>query len=189
MSHLISRILLAILLFPLASLFYLVVYVVSWRSRFALFVERQYFDDFIFAGAATWLFVGFYWYFLWRGSVRLTQGRFAFTLIAAVVSAIAGLLIGVLLSASERDVGSFVGSTAAPLLWLVATCFIWRESAEERGARLASTGGESVICPACGYNLTGLSNPRCPECGKQYTLDELLAGQPSRVSGELQTSD
>lgn len=29
-------------------------------------------------------------------------------------------------------------------------------------------------CPKCGYNLTGLREARCPECGATYTLDELV---------------
>ncbi len=29
------------------------------------------------------------------------------------------------------------------------------------------------VCPACGYNLTGLDEPRCPECGGRYTWKEL----------------
>ncbi|MCC7290726.1 MAG: hypothetical protein IT449_01540 [Phycisphaerales bacterium] len=29
------------------------------------------------------------------------------------------------------------------------------------------------MCPACGYQMTGLKQCRCPECGRDYTLDEL----------------
>ncbi len=29
-------------------------------------------------------------------------------------------------------------------------------------------------CPRCNYELKGLAKPQCPECGKQFTLDELV---------------
>lgn len=28
-------------------------------------------------------------------------------------------------------------------------------------------------CPKCGYNLSGLTQTRCPECGCEYTLERL----------------
>ncbi|HPF38327.1 MAG TPA: hypothetical protein P5081_15905 [Phycisphaerae bacterium] len=31
-----------------------------------------------------------------------------------------------------------------------------------------------IVCPLCGYNLRGLSEARCPECGSEYTWAELL---------------
>lgn len=30
----------------------------------------------------------------------------------------------------------------------------------------------SPLCTRCGYLLGGLTEPRCPECGRVYTLDE-----------------
>ncbi|MCH9033356.1 MAG: hypothetical protein IID42_02485 [Planctomycetes bacterium] len=39
-------------------------------------------------------------------------------------------------------------------------------------------------CPKCGYDLKGLAMARCPECGTEFTLDELFAtwvGQGSRL--------
>ncbi len=30
-----------------------------------------------------------------------------------------------------------------------------------------------LACPLCGYNLRGLADPRCPECGFRFTWDEL----------------
>jgi hypothetical protein len=31
-----------------------------------------------------------------------------------------------------------------------------------------------VFCPLCAYNMRGLNQPRCPECGTQYLWSELL---------------
>ena len=59
------------------------------------------------------------------------------------------------------------------------------ETARERAERLNASGRDGVVCPTCGYNLTGLTEPRCPECGSQFTLDQLLASQPSRATAEL----
>ena len=113
-------------------------------------------------------------------------GAFIATLVAVCVAAIAGAVVTVLweeISTSLRT--QFVGPASAVLLWLVATVFIWRETSAERAARLGATGRDSVVCPTCGYNLTGLSEPRCPECGSRFTLDQLLAAQPARAGAEL----
>jgi DNA-directed RNA polymerase subunit RPC12/RpoP len=68
----------------------------------------------------------------------------------------------------------------------VATVIAWRESPLERATRVGAAGGSSVACPTCGYNLTGLAEARCPECGGRFTLDELFAAQPARgVASEL----
>ena len=41
-----------------------------------------------------------------------------------------------------------------------------------------------VFCPGCGYDLHGLSNLTCPECGQCYSVDELLRAQcPAAVGG------
>jgi len=63
------------------------------------------------------------------------------------------------------------------LLWLAATIFLWRETPLERVERIKGSSKSAVTCPTCGYNLTGLSEARCPECGTRFTLDELLALQ------------
>ena len=46
---------------------------------------------------------------------------------------------------------------------------------------------KAITCPTCGYNLTGLTATRCPECGKQCTLDELFAAQARTMERDLGT--
>ncbi|RJP35414.1 MAG: hypothetical protein C4547_09425 [Phycisphaerales bacterium] len=48
---------------------------------------------------------------------------------------------------------------------------IWRNG-YIRGWR-ASRRNQTPMCPACGYNMAGLSHCRCPECGRTYSLDSL----------------
>jgi hypothetical protein len=42
-------------------------------------------------------------------------------------------------------------------------------------------GTMALRCPACQYSMVGLKESRCPECGQEYTLDELLARQDFEV--------
>jgi len=102
---------------------------------------------------------------------------------AVIVATIAGLGAGALLSSSVRDgFTTFLGGILAIVLWLIATVLIWRETPAERAARLAASPASAVACPNCGYNLTGLTESRCPECGSKFTLNELLAAQSTAKS-------
>jgi hypothetical protein len=139
----------------------------------------------IMCGGVTWIFVAIYWYGLWHGSVQWNSQRTMRTILAAGAAIAAGFVAGVLTYPIESDVGEFVGSVTAPLLWLIAATLIWRETAHERGLRLKSSDKSAVVCPNCGYNLTGLQSTRCPECGTQYTLDELLLAQPSQAEADV----
>ena len=49
--------------------------------------------------------------------------------------------------------------------------------------RLMDAGGIAHVLR--NDKLAGLT--RCPECGKQFTLEELLASQPDRAPAELET--
>jgi hypothetical protein len=188
MSHLIARILLSIFVFPLAAIVYLVAFwlwMEAWRSGG---YYRERWNGFCLAGGAGWVFMAVYWFFLWRKSVKWTGERIGLTGGAVVLAVVGGAMVGGLTGRMDESFGAFMASITAPMLWLVATVFIWRESGAERAARVVSAEGgrETVVCPTCGYNLTGLKEARCPECGAQFTLDQLLAAQPSRVGAELE---
>ena len=34
--------------------------------------------------------------------------------------------------------------------------------------------------------MTGLKGTRCPECGSEFTIDELIAAQPQKAAVELE---
>jgi hypothetical protein len=106
------------------------------------------------------------------------------TFLSAGGAIVLGFMAGVLVYPIENTVGEFVGCVTAPLAWLIAVTIVWRETPRERAARLKSVNKDAIVCPKCGYNLTGLQGTRCPECGTQYTLDELLLGQPSMATKE-----
>ena len=183
MSRLIARILLSIFLFPLASIIYLVVFVVGENYN-----GLRLRDDvsIMLAGCVTFVFIAAYWVLLWRRSVNWTGSRRSWTFGALIGAMFLGVVLGAAVGIIDDDVGRFVGTVTGPMLWLVATAFVWRETAAERSARVAAANVDAVVCPNCGYNLTGLREARCPECGAQFTLDQLLSDQPSRVSAELE---
>ena len=49
----------------------------------------------------------------------------------------------------------------------------------DRGPNQDPNGGADLelCCPLCEYNLRGLSEPRCPECGFAFTWAELIRGR------------
>lgn len=55
-------------------------------------------------------------------------------------------------------------------LAMLALFMLWRNG-YIRGWRAAREAPPA--CPKCGYNLSGLTHCRCPECGTEYKLDEL----------------
>jgi hypothetical protein len=58
-----------------------------------------------------------------------------------------------------------IGVTVLALVW-----FVWRfgYAAGWRTARQAAPQ-----CPRCGYSFVGLTQCRCPECGTEFSLDEI----------------
>jgi len=180
MSRLIARILLSIFIFPLAGILHIIVFVNAVR-------HNNESTAFLVAGAVICIFVAFYWLVLWHKAVHWTNRRTIQTIGAAVGSVLLAAVVGGVAAGINSGFGAFIGTVTAPLLWLVATVLIWQKTAEERALRLQNSGTDTIVCPTCGYNLTGLKEARCPECGTQFTLDQLLAAQPSRTPADLET--
>ena len=185
MSPLISRILMTILLFPSATLFMILSFFILARLMGP--------DDEVAIVAGTLLTCGYivgYWLLLWRRDVKWAAGRVRTTLTAAVAAGGAGVVVGLMVSAAVRyddgTLGMILGSLTGTLLWVMATILLWRETPDERSARLARAGADTLVCPSCGYNLTGLREARCPECGAAFTLNDLLASQPGREQVEIE---
>jgi hypothetical protein len=185
MSRLIAVILLSILMFPLAVL----VFFLTFFTYLVGASYRREQDGLVLAGFIGCAFVAVYWLALWHKTVNWTPQRRINTILAALGAALAAFAIGFLMGQAmhEDDIefSIFVMTLIAPLIWVFATILIWRETPDERAARL-NQSASAIVCPTCGYNLTGLSDTRCPECGAQFTLDQLLANQPKREQVEIE---
>lgn len=185
MSRLVSRILLSIFLFPLGAIFYGLVAAFSEMMLRGSGISGSSRDVtmFLVSGVLTWAFVGVYWFLLWYSSIQWNARRIASSVLSFPAAILAGLILGFLAATilpvgGDASFGVFIGGMLTILLWLVSSVFIWRETAAERAQRVKATNRTAMICPTCGYNLTGLTASRCPECGSQFTLDELVALQP-----------
>ncbi len=184
MSRLIAKILLTVFMIPFATIVYMVSFVVMERSlRFTGSYYGNRYELFVLCGLLTWAVIALYWLLIWRGQIKWTSPRISLTVLSAIVCAAASVVFAKLLNLLVREeiFSAFVASVLCPVLWLISTVFVWRESAEERAGRVAGGDETALTCPVCGYNLTGLSEPRCPECGTKYTLSELFARQPRRA--------
>ena len=192
MSRLVSRILLSIFMFPLGGVFYVFVFVAGESMlRGTTNYRTTETTLFIASGVATWFVVGIYWCLLWRSGIPWTHRRVSGTVVSVFGAAFIGFAAGLVAATmvpmrAGSSFGAFVGGVLAIIAWLIATVFVWRESALERAQRVRATTGSTVACPTCGYNLTGLTEARCPECGSKFTLDELLAAQQPKTEVEIE---
>jgi len=124
------------------------------------------------------------WTVIWRSFIVWTMTRKYLTGFAFIGSAIPSVIIVMLLRGQQfsGSIGIFLAGLAWLASWIASTARIWRETAAERVDRLASRGVGAVPCPDCGYDLTGLQEARCPECGSRFTLDELMISVLSGAS-------
>ncbi|MCZ6816087.1 MAG: hypothetical protein O7F76_05225 [Planctomycetota bacterium] len=172
MSNLLSRLLLSLILLVGAPVVYCVSYFVLDGS-----LIRTDELSLLASNGVTSLFIVVAWILIWRRQVVWTAGRRQMTIVAGLLALIPALLVNLIISATSRfvdEVAIVIGGLCWCSVWLALTVFIWRETALERAKRLGEVSESAIACPNCGYNMTGLRQARCPECGTQYTLDELF---------------
>ena len=129
-----------------------------------------------------YLFVGAYWVILWHDMVPWNRRRVTLTALATVLSLAGGAAVAVVTLAVSRLVpppmAVLLGGGTVPITWVLSTVLVWRETAAERLGRLTAHGMPVVACPLCGYDLSGLKEARCPECGSSFTLDQIFLARP-----------
>jgi uncharacterized membrane protein len=120
------------------------------------------------------------WFFAYREVLRANADRLVKSGLSLVVVLVLGVGGAILLTPLPRYgaeaiyVGmGFVGLGG----WVAWMAVIWRPTRREVDEMRSVGGRIQVRCLGCGYSMIGLREARCPECGRQYTLDELIAGQ------------
>lgn len=135
------------------------------------FLERHF--NSVWAWSPAMLFPGLMLYLgcllIWRPVVNWTPRRrlgllgilLAFALLLLLAAGLPRLLGWRTEAASLTLLGTgLMGSGLA--LW--ATAWICHDPAQPA----------KVACPSCGYDLRGQRECRCPECGQQFTVGELM---------------
>ena len=172
MSHLLSRLLLAVVSIAAAPAAYFCVFIV---------VEHEWLNRDVLAFLATDVIIAVLfticWIAIWAPQVTWTHTRRRLTACSLPASVVAASALGLALAllSDADELGIIVGGMAWIVIWMAGTILIWRETGAERAARMRDIATGTVCCLRCGYNMTGLHEARCPECGTQYTLNELLA--------------
>ena len=183
MTATIARLILAMLILPATGAVFLL--------TFILIVARSGGPGppTLLSVAALWTvvytFVALYWIRQWRTTVKWTAARVRNTALAGLLSLFGAVGFALVAVTFNRQVppgiALLLGGGTVPIVWVLATVLLWRETPAERLARMSKlVTSPTVLCPVCGYNLTGLREARCPECGGSFTLEQLAASQPQR---------
>ncbi len=170
-----TRVMLSLALLILSVFTWLGVVVLTYRSNSSN-------AAFLAADLATAGFVALGWLAIWRRAVSWMRARVIWTSVVLILAVLAamGAYGAVCAAVRETDVALVMAVLTWGAAWIAGTAIIWRETAAERAARGANGEPGGPMCLNCGYSMKGLHEARCPECGRQYTLDELLAAQRPR---------
>ena len=101
---------------------------------------------------------------------------------ALVWSAVLGIAVAALRGQVMRQLTGDGDSviSAAVLIAAGVGVWVWTRALNlwcRRMPMFDSDGLLQIFCPACGYHMLGLREPRCPEYGRLYSLGELIEAQ------------
>jgi hypothetical protein len=179
----IARLILAMLILPATGAVFLLTFVAVLARSSGNGPPRV--GDVAMLWLVVYAFVATYWVLLWRSTVRWTRPRVRNTALAGLLAVAGGAAFAATLEAIAAaiplGIALLLGGGLVPIAWVLATVLLWRETPAERVERMSRlVTNSAVLCPTCGYNLSGLREARCPECGGSFTLDQLAASQPQR---------
>ena len=184
MTRLVARLVLAMLILPATGALFIILMALLFSKS-----GPPSMGGVIMMWSVIYAFDGIYWILLWRDSVRWTARRIGLTIGSAPVAIMIGVIVAGIIPAFTKgmplQIGALLAGGFPPILWVLAAVLIWRETPEERVERLSAGARDAVACPICGYNMTGLREAVCPECGTAFTLDRLLSSQPQRDAKTL----
>jgi len=131
--------------------------------------------------AAAFAVCGLVWFFsliwIWRGATRSRPliAPALYTVGVVIATSIVGVVIdGFVRRDEEILIGALVmlAGAVALLIWMSALLRYRRGKPVLDADNLVD-----VRCPQCEYSLIGLRSLRCPECGSEFTIDELIRSQ------------
>ena len=179
MTRTVARLILAMLLLPLTGAVFLLLFVALLATSRS---GPPPVGRVLLMWAILYIFVGAYWIVLWRDMVPWNRRRITRTALATLLSLAGGCAVALgaigFDSRLPTPIAVLLGGGTVPITWVLSTVLIWRETAAERLTRLTAQGMPVLACPLCGYNLAGLTEARCPECGASFTLEQLVLARP-----------
>jgi len=173
MSRTLTRIILALAVLGATPVAYVLVYI--WADDWYRISDTT---ALIITDVLTASAFSIAWVLVWRSNVRWTSARIMGTALIwflAFAPALGAFLLTIAESPYSEEEGCVLAGLSWWAAWIAGTSMLWRESERERIERTVGSHAPLLACPTCGYNMTGLHKARCPECGTQYTLNQIVA--------------
>lgn len=173
-----SRLLLSMILLTFQVGAYLVLFDIIYTAS-----PWSEFESHLYTGLALYPIGLILWPLIWLRAVRWTLRRIAFTmawLVASLAFAVVVFLVWMMAAALnswlDEDYATAICVPLAMILWPLGTVYIWQDRLADRAARSREAQRDGVKCPGCGYALSDIRSTTCPECGRTFTLRELVVG-------------